>query len=160
MDRVDAATGERVWRAEVEAPQDLAMSDGTLYVSHFDGVSLLDPADGTLHKTFAQSNFLVFDIAVSGHTLCIDAMADDRVHGLDAPTGRERWSADLGQTLRRRWRSCRTWSRRPPRTGPRLLPGRAQTEARTMVPTVSVASMSCRAVTKSSLNAVSEGSAS
>lgn len=48
----------------------------------------------------------------------------------------------------------------PPRPGPRPLPGRAQAEARAMVPAVSVASISCRAVTKSSLNAVSEGSAS
>ncbi|MFE3248426.1 PQQ-binding-like beta-propeller repeat protein [Streptomyces sp. NPDC059209] len=95
VDRVDAATGKRAWRTEVEAPQDLAMSDDTLYVSHFGGVSLLDPADGTLRKTFARSKFLVFDVAVAGRTLCIDA--DDRVRGLDAITGRERWSADLGK---------------------------------------------------------------
>ncbi|MFE7330461.1 PQQ-binding-like beta-propeller repeat protein [Streptomyces sp. NPDC057565] len=95
VDRVDAATGKRVWRTEVEAPQDLAMSDGTLYVSHFGGLSLLAPADGTLRKTIARSDFNVFDIAIAGRTLCI--YADDRVHGLDAITGRERWSADLGK---------------------------------------------------------------
>ncbi|MGW3953006.1 protein kinase domain-containing protein [Streptomyces sp. NPDC004752] len=99
VDRVDAATGKRVWRTEVEAPQDLAMSDGTLYVSRFGGVSLLDPADGTLRKTFVRSKFLVFDVAVAGRTLCIDA--DDRVRGLDAITGRERWSADLGKHTKR-----------------------------------------------------------
>ncbi|MGW2110932.1 protein kinase domain-containing protein [Streptomyces sp. NPDC001948] len=95
VDRVDTATGERMWRTKVEAPQDLAMSDGTLYVGHFGGLSLLNPADGTLRKTIARSDFYVFDIAIEGRTLCI--YADDRVRGLDAITGRERWSADLGK---------------------------------------------------------------
>ncbi|SEE57622.1 serine/threonine-protein kinase [Streptomyces sp. TLI_105] len=97
VDRVDATTGKRVWRAEVEAAQDLAISDGTLYVSHFGGVSLLNPVDGTVRKTLTRDKFPVFDIAVAGRALCIDDMADDRVHGLDALTGEERWSADLGK---------------------------------------------------------------
>ncbi|MGW2184166.1 outer membrane protein assembly factor BamB family protein [Streptomyces sp. NPDC001732] len=99
VDRVDAATGQRLWQqTELQAPQCLAMSDGKLYVGHFGGVSLLDPDDGTVRKTIARSDFYVFDIAIAGPTLCIDA--DDRVRGVDAITGQERWSADLGKHTR------------------------------------------------------------
>ncbi|MEV4999214.1 PQQ-binding-like beta-propeller repeat protein [Streptomyces niveus] len=89
VDRVDAFSGKRLWRSQLNALFGIALSGGELYTTYRGGLDVLNAADGAQRRTFSNDYKFAFDVAVTGRSLCY---ADgDFVHGLDTLTGRTRW---------------------------------------------------------------------